>query len=89
MSNVLLEFSKSFIKGRIDSECFSACFQELWMIERDTGISHEDDVELSEFLSTTFCLADLYNPDDDKEEYELDSVELKNEVRELFDKYER
>ncbi|RWA45776.1 colicin immunity protein [Yersinia pestis] len=33
-----------------------------------------------------FCLADLYNPDSDREEYELDDKQLYEQVLQLINK---
>ena len=87
MSFTLLAFSKSFIKGRINADCFSNCFQELWMIERDNDVLLNDNDALSECLSTTFCLVDLYDPDDDRKDYELNGEELKVKLIELLRKH--
>lgn len=38
----------------------------------------------SENLSSIFCLADLYNPHDDREDYEFSEDKLRDEVRRLI-----
>ncbi|AIN14856.1 bacterial self-protective colicin-like immunity family protein [Yersinia pseudotuberculosis IP 32953] len=86
MSIVILEFAKSFINERVSAQVFANAYIELWRIERDQHISLKDDEKLSECLSSIFCLADLYNPDSDREEYELDDKQLYEQVLQLINK---
>ncbi len=82
MSIALYKFAGSFADGRLSAEKFADSYQELWKIERDTGLLIEDPDDLSEILSSIFCLADLFNPDVDREEYELDESALRVQVLE-------
>jgi len=66
---------------------FANSFIELWKIERDKNILQDDEESLSECLSSTFCLADLYNSAFDREEYELDGEQLRSEVSKLIEKF--
>lgn len=84
MSITLLDFAKSFVKGRLSAEVFSEAYCELWIIERDNDLILQDEKALSECLSSIFCLADLYNPDFDREEYELNDKQLQSEVKKLI-----
>jgi hypothetical protein len=43
-----------------------------------------DDNKTSEALSSIFCLIDLFNPDDDRYEYELDEQRLRLKVLEIL-----
>lgn len=88
MSLLLLEFSKSFISGRIDVHTFVNGYMELWRIERDTNILLNDSGRLSEILSSVFCIADLYNSESDKEYYELGSNELYENIKDELYKLE-
>ena len=88
MSLLLLEFSKSFISGRIDVHTFVNGYMELWRIERDTNILLNDSDRLSEILSSVFCIADLYNSEFDKEYYELGSNELYENIKDELYKLE-
>ncbi|PSH23701.1 hypothetical protein B7R74_02275 [Yersinia pseudotuberculosis] len=58
-------------------------------MERDQRISLKENEKLSECLSSIFCLADLYNPDSDREEYELDDKQLYDQVLQLINKLRR
>jgi hypothetical protein len=84
MNYLLLDFSKSFVAGRLSATAFSESYIELWRIERDNKNILNYDEKVSECLSSIFCVADIYNPDDDREEYEFNEEQLCNEVRKLI-----
>lgn len=84
MSLITLEFARSLVNGRIAPQVFVEAYIELYRIERDNNLLIKDEDSISECLSTIFCLADLYNPDSDKDEYELDDQQLIEKIdREL------
>lgn len=60
---------------------------ELWRIERDNKNILNYDENVSECLSSIFCVADMFNPDDDREEYEFDDEQLRKEINKLMDIY--
>ncbi|BBA34940.1 colicin D [Methylocaldum marinum] len=84
MSVTILEFARSFVDERLSADEFANCYLELWKIERDNNLLQQDDDKLSECLSSIFCLADQYNPDHDRDEHELDAVQLREEVAKLI-----
>ncbi|WP_422403781.1 colicin immunity domain-containing protein [Pseudomonas sp. GZD-209] len=86
MSLTILEFARSYVAGRLTAEIFSEAYIELWKIERDRNILQLDEPALSECLSSIFCAADMYEPDDSREEYELDDEMLKSEVASFLQK---
>ncbi len=88
MSTTILEFARSFVNGRLTADQFVDSYQELWKIERDNKRLLDDPDELSECLSTIFCLADLYNPESDREEYELSEDQLLQKVDENISKHD-
>lgn len=45
-----------------------------------------DEPSLSECLSSIFCAADMYEPDESREEYELNDEMLKSKVTSLMQK---
>ncbi|WP_224084745.1 colicin immunity domain-containing protein, partial [Escherichia coli] len=55
--------------------------------ERDSNLLKQDNDNLSELLSSVFCVADMYNPDNDREEYEFNDEQLWNEVNNLMIDY--
>ncbi|MWK59162.1 colicin immunity protein [Pseudomonas otitidis] len=83
MSLTVLEFARSFVAGRLTAEVFSEAYIELWKIERDRKVLQLDEPSLSECLSSIFCAADMYEPDESTEEYELDDEVLRSEVASL------
>lgn len=85
MSAALIGFAKSFVAGRLTADQFADVFMELWKIERDTSVLINDDEHTSSILSSVFCLADLYNNDTGREEYEMDELQLRTEVARLVD----
>ncbi|MCC8459502.1 MULTISPECIES: colicin immunity domain-containing protein [Photorhabdus] len=85
MNALILEFAKSFTKGRLSAEVFVEAYMEMWRIERDNNNILKYEGKLSECLSSIFCLADLYNSDpDDREEYELDNEQLCEKVSQII-----
>lgn len=84
MSQTLLNLAKDFVAGGIEVDAFVEAFADGWRDERDSGLLVKDDDVLSEKLSTIFCFADLYNPSDDREEYEYDANKLRFEVAKLL-----
>ena len=81
MSFTILEFVKSFINERISTEVFVDAYIDLYQIERDNNLLIKDKDDVSECLSTIFCLVDLYNPNSDKEYYELNAKELSEKIK--------
>ena len=86
MSLTILEFARSYVAGRLKAEIFSEAYMELWKIERDSNVLQLDEPSLSECLSSIFCAADMYEPDESREEYELDDEMLKSKVASLMQK---
>jgi hypothetical protein len=80
MSAQLYEFAKSFAAGGMPAEEFADPFMERWKQERDASMNSGDLDDVSERLSSIFCLADLYNPKADRKDYELDDEDLRGAV---------
>lgn len=80
MSKDLFMVVKNFLNCEIDVIAFVDTFTSEWKCERDIGTTLTDSAQLSEALSTIFCLVDLFNPDDDRESYEFDETTLRREV---------
>ncbi len=89
MSITILALAKSFISERLTADEFSNSYMELWKFERDSNLLKEDESSLSECLSSIFCLTDLYTPDLDREEYELNEEQLRAQITEIIDKFDR
>ena len=84
MSVTILEFARAFAVGRLTAEEFANAYIELWRIERDKQILQKDSDNMSACLSSIFCLTDLYAPEPDKEDYELDSDQLRKEIDKII-----
>ena len=84
MSEALVTFAKNFLHSNSDPLVFSEEFIHQWKRERDIGIFVADDPKISEVLSSIFCLADLFNPDVDRETYEIDERKLRDEIERLM-----
>lgn len=85
MSLTVLALAKSFVAERLSADKFSDAYIEIWKFEGESGLLQKDEANLSECLSSIFCLADLYNPEADREEYELDESQLRKKISELID----
>ena len=87
MSITIFALAKSFVEERLSAPDFANAYIELWGFERDSGLLLKDEDNLSECLSSIFCLADLYNPNLDKEEHELDETQLRERVSVLMESF--
>ncbi|WP_145529792.1 colicin immunity domain-containing protein [Yersinia alsatica] len=87
MNYLLLDFASSFVAERLSATVFSEAYIELWRIERDNKNTLSYDVNISNCLSSIFCLADMYNPDKDREEYEFNDDQLRDEINKLIVNY--
>ena len=85
MSKKLLEYVDRFLRGDIPLNEFVDNYVDDWRAERDSDDLLADDPITSEKLSSIFCIVDLYNPDDDREEYELNETRLREEVQKVFE----
>lgn len=84
MSIYLKNYIDSFLAEKMTADEFAENYMSKWKHERDDNLLGKDESHLSELLSSTFCLADMYNPDDIREEYELDEKTLRNETNKLM-----
>lgn len=87
MSQQLLTLTNDLLTRKIPASAFAESFISRWRKERDDGILLKDKDNLSECLSTIFCLADLYNADEVREEYELNAEQLCQRVQDTFVKH--
>lgn len=84
MSLTVLALAKSFVSERLSADQFSDAYIEIWKFEGESGLLQKDEPKLNGCLSSIFCLADLYNPEPDREEYELDENQLREKISELI-----
>lgn len=83
MSIYLKDYIDSFLAKKISADEFADSYMSKWKCERDSNLLQNDEDNLSELLSSTFCLSDMYNPDDDREEYEFNEDQLRDEINKL------
>ncbi|MDR2128443.1 MAG: colicin immunity domain-containing protein [Burkholderiaceae bacterium] len=83
MSQDLVAFVHEFLGNPYDCSEFCDDYIRRWKEERGGTLTH-DDARTSEALSTIFCLADLFNPCEDREDYELDEQGLRLKVSEAI-----
>ncbi|CNG66241.1 colicin immunity domain-containing protein [Yersinia intermedia] len=88
MSLYLKGYIDNFMSGKITANEFADNYMFKWKQERDNNLLGKDEDPLSELLSSVFCLADMYNPDDDREEYEFNEIQLRDEINKLILAYE-
>jgi hypothetical protein len=81
MSHDLTDLARKFAAGNVSAVDFANDYISRWKSERDDGRLLQDPPEVSEALSSIFCLADLYNPEPDREEYEFDEERLRQEIK--------
>lgn len=87
MSLYLKNYIDSFLLKEITADEFADNYISKWRQERDNSLLGKDEDKLSELLSSTFCAVDMYNPDDDREQYEFDENKLRDEVNKLMCAY--
>ena len=88
MTYTILEFVNSFVNSRLSADDFANAYLELWRIEREREVWKHKEYDLGGVLASIFCVADLYNPDDDKEDYEFNDDQLKHKVIELLKEHD-
>ncbi len=76
MSGTLLSLAQQYLEGRLRPVDFASKFIEGWRFERDSDLLVKDDPVLSELLSDVFSLADNFNPDEDREDYEFNELQF-------------
>ncbi|MBW9398686.1 colicin immunity protein [Leclercia sp. EC_58] len=87
MNQSLKKYIDAFLAKEISADIFADSYMMKWKSERDNNLLGKDDDNLSELLSSVFCVADMYNPDDDRDQYEFDDEQLRKEINKLMDIY--
>lgn len=87
MSQLLKNYIDSFISMDITADVFADSYMTKWKIERDSNLLVQDDDKLSELLSSVFCITDMYNPDNDREQYEFNEDQLRHEINKIITNY--
>lgn len=87
MSLYLKNYIDSFLTKEITVDEFAGNYISKWRQERNDGLLGKDEDNLSELLSSAFCVVDMYNPGDDREQYEFDENKLRDEINKLMCAY--
>ena len=87
MSDRLVEQIRRFIRNVTPVALFVDEYIDSWRGERDDNSILGDDDRVSEFLSSAFCVVDLYNPSDERKDYEFDEVRLRIELMKLAEEH--
>lgn len=85
MSNSLLDIVEQFLGKEITGAEFADKYIDDFRHIRDEGSLPVDDPKLNGKLTTFFSLADLFNGDYDREDYELDETKLRDKIQETYD----
>jgi hypothetical protein len=83
MSAELVNQVRQFLAMATPLETFVDEYIDGWRTERDDDRLLQDEDSVSEFLSSAFCVVDLYNPSETRKEYEFDEPRLRLELRKL------
>jgi len=84
MSIYLKDFIDSFFEKKIKADEFAYCYMSKLRYERDSDPLSKDENHLSVLSSNIFCLADMYNPDANREEYEFNEDLLCDQIEILM-----
>lgn len=81
----LLNLVHDYMEGNLSIEPFVDKYFDDYRTVRDTGGLASDKLRKGEKCSTIFCLIDLYNPDNDREHYEIDEPGLRARIQKVLD----
>ncbi|CAI1681189.1 Microcin-D immunity protein [Serratia quinivorans] len=79
----IIELARSFLESKINALQFS----EEICIERRKLYGIEQEKNILNCGEELFMVAEIYNPDSDRADYELDESELRKEVKATLDKF--
>ena len=85
MSKSLLLLATAFLENKIEPKVFAEEYMAEWRRQRDSEGVRLAVPQINEALSTIFCMADMFNPNPDREEYEFDETRLRKEVGQVMD----
>lgn len=77
-----LIIAREFCDGMLNAEEFSDKFFDAFHFERDTGalVAFKE----NEILTTIFCNLDIFNPDEGRDDYEIDQTTLLKRIQFLL-----
>ena len=80
----LIELGRQFLEKKISAEKFA---EDIVFERRKLYGVHETDKAVDKCGGELFIIADCYNPDMNREDYELDETTLRIEVKALLEKF--
>ncbi|CAI1679276.1 colicin immunity domain-containing protein [Serratia plymuthica] len=80
----LVELGKSFIDKKISAEKFA---EDIVIERRKLYGIEEPNKSIDKCGGELFILADCYNPEPDRDDYELDEAGLRKEVKAILEKF--
>ncbi|QXI36596.1 colicin immunity domain-containing protein [Pseudomonas xantholysinigenes] len=83
-SHDMISLGKDLINGKIDGLTFS---EDICVARRDKTNSTPTDRNILNCGEELFMAAETYNPNEDREDYEINEEQLKMQVSEILNKY--
>lgn len=80
----LIELGKDFLNKKITADDFVS---NMVLARRELYGVEEPNKDINHCGGELFIIADCYNPEPDRESYELDEAGLRNEVRATLEKF--
>lgn len=87
MIDMMIEYLRKFVEGRINALVFSESYIELYKIYRQVKFIPGNETA-DELLSTTFTASDNYSPSPSRREHEFDDQQLHDEISMLINEYD-
>ncbi len=81
MSSNLLNLVNQFLIHEIEPQKFVDEYISLWQLERGEEWLTLNSPDMQQKLSSIFCLADMFNGEDDRDENEFDEDRLRYEIK--------
>ncbi len=73
----MVAYAISFVKGEIDAETYYQGFLDLYYAEKAANINYPE--------QAIFCVNEVYNPNDDRLDYELDETGLRKQIKQVLE----
>lgn len=75
--NKMVAYAVKFVNGDIEAEAYYQGFLDLYYAEKTVNIHYPE--------QAIFCVNELYNPDDDRFDYELDELRLREQIKQVLE----
>ena len=78
-----------FLGKAICADEFVEIYFEQFRVERDSGDILRGDATLGEIITSIFCIADMYNPRNNRKDYEFDETRMRMEIEKTIKRLSR